>query len=211
MVNQVVQGEFKKSKSTVMRKVASFRKINNNLRGKRHLSHSDMEVICKSIREGSRYKHRDECMVRMAFNHGLRVSELLNLRWQHISFKPHEVSIKRLKNSISGVHPILDKKEIRLLTGRYKEQGKPTDGYVFNNERGNAVSVDGMRNMFSKYSINALGIPWNLHALRHGCATHLISKGNDIRMVQNWMGHSNIQNTTIYLHESSNQFAGLNV
>jgi len=74
------------------------------------------------------------------------------------------------------------------------------------NERGSGVTGDGFRKMFTKFSQEALGIKWNPHALRHGCGTTLIDKGVDIRTLQVYLGHRNIQNTTQYLHESSKQF-----
>ena len=60
--------------------------------------------------------------------------------------------------------------------------------------------------LVNRYSVKALGVKWNCHALRHGCGTAMVDAGYDIRKVQNWMGHVSIQNTTKYLHESVRQF-----
>ena len=53
---------------------------------------------------------------------------------------------------------------------------------------------------------HALGVKWNAHALRHACGTALVDKGLDLRTVQVYMGHRNIQNTTKYTHETVRQF-----
>lgn len=207
MVNQVIKGNFRKVKSTEMQKVyGGSRKANDELRGKRHLSKSEIERICKVIREGSRYPDRDELLVQVAFFHGLRVSELLNIKWQHIRLNDHQISIKRLKNGIDNVHNIANKRELMLFRRIHKAMDKPTSGFVFLNERKNAVSVSGFQKMFNKFSEQALGVKFNAHALRHSCGTDLIERGYDVRQVQNYMGHRNIQNTTVYLHESSKQF-----
>lgn len=207
MANQVIKGDFRKAKTTEMQKVyGGSRKANDELRGKRHLTKSEIDRICKAIRKGSRHPDRDELMVLVAFYHGLRISELLNIKWQHIRLNDHQISIKRLKNGIDNVHPIVNKRELMLLRKAYKAMSNPTSGYVFLNERKNAVSVSGFQKMFNKFSEQALGVKFNAHALRHSCGTALIEKGLDVRTVQNYMGHRNIQNTTVYLHESSKQF-----
>ena len=193
----------------VMKSANRSRVANDELRGKRHLNPQEVELICKSIRKGSRYPDRDELLVIMAFHHGYRVGELTNLKWQHIDLKTGQIAIKRLKNGIDTQHPIADKRELLLLKRMHREQSKPSAGFVFKTERGTAVSINGFQKMFAKYSENALSVKWNAHALRHGCGTTLIDRGHDLRTVQVFLGHRNIQNTTVYLHESAKQFESI--
>ena len=208
--NQVVNVDFGKKKFTERLKVGfapnRSRIANDNLRGKRHLSEQEVMKICKAIRKGSRYPDRDELMVLVAFFHGLRLGELVNLKFQHLDLRSGQISIKRLKNGIDTMHPISNKREFMLLRRIHRDQGKPTAGFVFKNERGSAVSANGFQKMLGKFSEIALSVKWNVHALRHGCGTELISRGIDLRTVQVYLGHKNIQNTTMYLHESVKQF-----
>jgi integrase len=208
--NQVVSVDFGKKKFTERLKVGSApnrsRVANDNLRGKRHLSEQEVMQICQAIRKGSRYPDRDELMVLIAFFHGLRLGELVNLKFQHLDLRSGQVSIKRLKNGIDTMHPISNKREFMLLRRIHRDQGKPTAGFVFKNERGSAVSSNGFQKMLGKFSEIALSVKWNAHALRHGCGTELINRGVDLRTVQVYLGHKNIQNTTMYLHESVKQF-----
>lgn len=210
MNNQVVSVDFGKGKSTERLNVENSpnrsRVANDVSRGKRHLTDQEITDICKSIRKGSRYADRDELMVLLAFHHALRVSELVNVMWQHIDLRSGQISIKRLKNGINTMQPISDKRELMLLRRIHRNQGKLNAGYVFKNERGGAVTVNGFQKMFGKFSELALGVQWNVHALRHSCGTALINRGHDLRTVQVYMGHRNIQNTTVYLHESVKQF-----
>lgn len=209
MENKVIAGDFDKQKLTEIRKVGGSRKFNDEQRGRRNLTHQEVDLICKAIRSGSRYPDRDEAMVLMAFHHGLRVSELANIKYQHLNLKAQQFAVKRLKNGIDSLHPISSKREMMLLRRLYKASGRALSGYVFVNERGSCVTADGFRKMFTKFSQEALGIKWNPHALRHGCGTTLIDKGVGIRQLQVYLGHRNIQNTTQYLHESSKQFDGI--
>lgn len=210
MQNKVIQGNFSKPKSTETLKVDisgnRSRLANDELRGKRHLNSDEINRICKSIRKKSRNSDRDELMVLMAFHHGFRVSELTNVKWQHIDLNAGQIGVKRMKNGIDTLHPISDKRELMILRRIYRDQSKPTAGFIFRNERGNAVSVNGFQKMFGKFSELAIGVKWNSHSLRHACGTALIDKGHDLRTVQIYLGHKNIQNTTVYLHESSKQF-----
>lgn len=210
MNNQVLSVEFRNKKFTETLKVSKSgncsRVANDELRGKRHLTDAELQKVCKAIRKKSRNPIRDELMTLMAFRHGLRVSELVNVKWQHIQMRSGQISIKRMKNGIDTLHPISDKRELLLLRRTHREQGKPQAGFVFKNERGASVSVNGYQKMFGKFSELALGVKWNAHALRHGCGTALIDRGHDLRMVQVFMGHQNIQNTTRYVHESVKQF-----
>jgi integrase len=210
MNNQVVSLDFSQAKPTETLKVDisgnRSRLANDELRGKRHLSPVEVNQICKTIRKKSRNPDRDELMVLMAFHHGFRVSELTNVKWQHIDLKSGQIAVKRMKNGIDTLHPISDQRELMLLRRIYRKQLKPTAGFVFRNERGSPVSVNGFQKMFGKYSEQALGMKWNSHSLRHACGTTLIDKGHDLRTVQVYMGHRNIQNTTVYLHESAKQF-----
>lgn len=210
MANQVISVDFGRHESTetlkVDGKVNRSRAQNDQLRGKRYLSSSEVEQICKVIRKDSRYSDRDELMVLIAFHHGLRISELVNIKWQHIDLEAGQLAVKRLKNGIDTLHPITSKRELMLLRRLYKYQNKPTAGFVFKNERGGAVSTNGFQKTFGKFSNLALQTKWNAHALRHGCGTSLIDRGHDLRTVQVYLGHKNIQNTTVYLHETSKQF-----
>lgn len=208
MGNQIVTVDFRKRESTETLTVTKNRSrtANDEQRGRRHLTPQEVESICKTIRKHSRYPDRDELMVLAGFHHGFRVSELTSVKWQHVDLKTGQLSVKRLKNGIDTQHPIADKRELMLLRRLHREQGKPTSGYLFRNERGGAVSTNGFQRMFNRFSEKATGTRWNAHALRHACGTTLIDRGHDVRTVQVYMGHANIQNTVKYLHESTKQF-----
>lgn len=185
------------------------RKDNDEARGRSNLFKHEIEAVCKSIQKGSRHAIRDELAVLMTYHHGLRASECVDLKWQHIDLKTRQVHIKRKKDGVDSVHPITSKREVQLLNKLYKEQGKPTSGFVFNTERKTPMSVNGLQKMFAAFSEKALKVKWNIHALRHSCGTDLVSKGHHLRTIQYWLGHKNIQNTTIYLAMSPDRFANI--
>ena len=156
MTNQVVRIDFKQAKSTEMLKVEKSknrsRTDNDELRGKRHLTPDEIDQICKLIRKSSRNPDRDELMVLMSFHHGYRVSELTNTKWQHIDLKTGQISVRRMKNGINTLQPISDKRELMILRKIHRSQNKPTSGFIFKNERGSPVTVNGFQKMFGKFS-----------------------------------------------------------
>jgi type 1 fimbriae regulatory protein FimB/type 1 fimbriae regulatory protein FimE len=187
-------------------KVNRSRASNDNARGRKHLLPDEVERIGAALRDGSRYPVRDELMVLMAFTHGLRVSERVALPWQQVNLKTRQLKVERLKGSISSTHPIVSKRESMLLKRLHKAAGEPRQGYLFNTERGTPVSRNGFQKLFTAYSEKALGQRWNPHALRHGCGTDLVDQDIHLAVIQNYMGHANVQNTVQYLHGSSKQF-----
>lgn len=213
MAKQRLQTKIQKAKDTVTLKVNNApnrsRSINDQLRGKNYVTQSEVESICAVINKQSRYPVRDELMVLMAFTHGLRVGELVNLQWQQLNFKNRQLKVNRQKNGIDTTHPITSKREIMLLKRLHTALGKPHTGYLFNTERDTPVSVNGFQRMFGAYSERALGVKWNAHALRHGCGTALVDQGIHLHTIKDFLGHRNIQNTAVYLHNSEKRFNGI--
>ncbi|MBB3231066.1 tyrosine-type recombinase/integrase [Halomonas stenophila] len=192
--------------STEKRTVGGSRSANDVERGRKHLTRDEVQALTKAAKQ-TRNGERDSLMIRLAFEHGLRVSELVGLRWQAFNLDAHEVLITRAKGSLDGTHP-LQGQTIRALR-RYQRNSGRSHGLVFVSERGAPISVDGFRRMFGRLTERVLGIKWHPHALRHACGVHLINNGTDIRTVQQYMGHANIQNTVAYTALTGRQFEKL--
>lgn len=183
------------------------RSANDAARGRKYLTRDEVLKLEKAAK-GNRYGARDSLMIRLAYEHGLRVSELVGLKWQQIDLDgSHQISIQRAKGSLSGTHP-LQGDTVRALK-RYQRECGRSHGFVFTNERGGPVGIDGFRKMFHRLSESVMGIKWNPHALRHACGVHLINQGADLRTVQQYMGHANIQNTVAYTALTGRQFEKL--
>lgn len=179
---------------------------NDEARGRKYLTRDEVRRLVKQARK-NRHGARDALMIRMAFEHGLRVSELVSIKWQHINMDAGDISIERSKGSISGTHP-LQGQTLRELRKMGRVTGR-SQGFVFVNERGSPVSVDGFRKTLHRLSEDVFGVRWNPHALRHACGYHMINEGVDIRTAQQYLGHSNIQNTVTYTAMSSRAFSKL--
>ncbi len=141
---------------------------------------------------------RDKAIFLLAYRHGLRASEVGLLQRNDFDEKQLRLNIHRLKGSLSGVHP-LQPDEVRILKGflRSREDSLP---YLFPSRKGAPISRAMLDVLIKGYGerVNLPDDKRHFHVLKHSIATHLLDTGADIRFVQDWLGHANIQNTVIY-------------
>lgn len=181
------------------------RKANDALRTRSHLTESEVESLLKVARQG-RYGVRDHLMVLMAFRHGLRVSELVDLKWSDIDFKAGTIHVRRLKGSKDSTH-YLEGDELRPLRAL---QRAATGPFVFTSERSGPISAAGFRKQLARWGEAAgLGFPVNPHMLRHACGYALANRGMDTRSLQAYLGHVSITHTVRYTEMSPTRFRGI--
>lgn len=154
-----------------------------------------------------RYGLRNSLMISIAYHHGLRAKEVVSLTWRQINFEQAEISVNRVKGSKSTTQPIQGP-DLRLLRRLYRE--RKNDEYVFTSERGGPLSTAGYRRTVERAGV-AAGLPFHVHShmLRHACGYYLANKGVDIRTMQDYLGHRNIQNTVRYTDVAAARFKGL--
>ena len=141
---------------------------------------------------------RDRALFLLAYRHGLRASEVGMLRWEDVQIKRMKIMLHRLKGSFSGLHP-MQADEVRLLKSYLKTRADDSP-VVFLSRNNQAISRITLDWLMKKYG-RAAGLPkekQHFHVLKHSIATHLLEAGADLRFLQDWLGHSNIQNTVIY-------------
>src|SRR4051795_12587686 len=74
-------------------------------RPREYLTPKEVERLITAARQ-NRYRHRDAAMIRVAYRHGLRVSELCALRWDQVDFEHGLLHVRRIKNGMASVHPL---------------------------------------------------------------------------------------------------------
>jgi integrase len=144
-------------------------------------------------------------MVLVAYRHGLRVAELVTLRWDAIDFALGRMHVRRVKGSSESVHP-LSGRELRALRRLRREQ-EPASPFIFTSERGVPFTTGGFRKMIARLGVAAgFGFPVHPHMLRHACGYHLANRGVDTRSLQAYLGHRNIQHTVRYTELAPTRF-----
>jgi integrase len=102
---------------------------------------------------GNRYGQRDATMVLLTYRHGLRASELIDLRWDQIDFTAATLAVRRAKQGSPSTHPIMGD-ELRALRRLQREQ-EPKSAFVFTSERGSPFTTAGFARMVERAGIEA--------------------------------------------------------
>ncbi len=188
----------------VKRTVAPKRLPNRHLRTREHLTESEVERLMKAA-SGNRHGQRDATMILVAYRHGLRASELVDLRWEQVEFRTATLHVRRVKQGTPSTHPVVGD-ELRALRRLHREQD-PKSPFVFTSERGAPFTTAGFPRMIERAGILAkLSFKAHPHMLRHACGYALANKGHDTRALQAYLGHRNIQHTVRYTELSPTRF-----
>ncbi len=190
--------------ATVNRTVAPKRLPNGRLRTREYLTEAEVERLMAAAKR-NRWGHRDATMVHVAYRHGLRVAELVDLRWAQVEFRTAALHVRRVKQGTPSTHPILGD-ELRALRRLQREQ-KPRSPFVFTSERGAPFTTAGFARMIERAGrVAKLAFKAHPHMLRHACGYALANKGHDTRALQAYLGHKNIQHTVRYTELSPTRF-----
>ena len=182
------------------------RRANAQYRTREHLTEREVERLLEAAK-GNRYGHRDATMLLIAFRHGLRAAELVDLRWEQVDLKGGVLHVRRVKQGSPATHPLTGR-ELRALRRLEREAaGSP---FVFVSERGAPFSTRGFQAMVER-AAKAAGFDMKIHPhmLRHACGYKLANDGVDTRTIQGYLGHRSIQHTVRYTELAPTRFRSL--
>jgi type 1 fimbriae regulatory protein FimB len=155
---------------------------------KNFLTESEMKKFLEAARRG-RHGVRDYCLMLTAYRHGLRVSELIDIRHKDLDFDSARIYVRCLKGSLSTHQPI-EGDELRSIRAWLKireNYPNPNSNYLFLSERGPLTRQAEQIGKSAKLNFKV-----NPHMLRHSTSYYLANKGCDTRLIQDYLGHRNI-------------------
>ena len=182
------------------------RTSNASKRSREYLTPAEVEKLLQASSKVGRHGARDRTLILIAYRHGLRVSELVALRWDQVDLKAGLVHVARLKNGLASTHPIRgpELRALRELRRRY-----PDSPYLFVTERGGPMTPATVRKLLARAGeLAALPFPIHPHMLRHSAGYKLANDGHDTRAIQQYLGHRNITHTVRYTELSPERFKG---
>jgi type 1 fimbriae regulatory protein FimE len=176
---------------------------NSAYRQREYLTEAEVERLIEAARKRGRNGARDAAAILLAYRHGLRATELCQLRWTQIDLSRGWLHVNRAKGGIESVHP-LHGPELRAL--------RPLQGpspYVFVTEAGTPTTTAWFLRMVQRTGRAAkLPFPVHPHMLRHSTGYKLANDGQDTRSLAHYLGHRNLQSTARYTALAQDRFKG---
>jgi type 1 fimbriae regulatory protein FimB/type 1 fimbriae regulatory protein FimE len=187
----------------VVARVMPRREPNQVYRSRNHLTEPEVSRLIQAARD-NRYGHRDATMILIAYRHGLRSAELVDLRRDQVNFIKATLHVRRVKNGTPSTHP-LQGDELRALRQVIREA--PASPYVFVSERGTPFTTAGFSAMVKRAGqVAEFGFTVTPQMLRHACGFALAEAGHDMRSLQAWLGHSSAMHTARYTKAVPDRF-----
>jgi type 1 fimbriae regulatory protein FimB/type 1 fimbriae regulatory protein FimE len=191
---------------TIVNRKVPVRLPNAEYRKREYLTPKEMDKLIQAASGQGRHGHRDLTLLTLMYRHGLRVSELVALRWEDVDLEQGLLHVSRLKNGVDSVHPLRGP-ELRALRKLRREY--PDSPYLFESERKAPLKTDAVRKIITRAgAVAKLGFSVHPHMLRHACGYKLANDGHDTRAIQHYLGHKNIQHTVRYTDMAPNRFKG---
>lgn len=151
--------------------------------------------------------YRNKAMLEVLYASGARISELINLELNQIDFDECIIRVTG-KGKKDRIIPLGNtaREALQTYINNYRQYliSNETTNYVFLNRNGSKISRQGFFKILKKLCEKA-GIKKEVspHTLRHSFATQLLNNGADLRVIQELLGHENLETTEIYSHLSN--------
>lgn len=177
------------------------------------MQHLEPAEVLSVLRAAKAKGQREWAMIVVAYKHGLRASEVCNLRVDDLDLKNGSIIVERLKGSLRTTQAVTEHRgepllnEHRALREWLKE--RPADGsdYLFTSQKGGRLDRTQFFRLFKAIACKA-GLPAEKrhpHALKHSLASHLVSANVNLALVKQQLGHKSIGSTMRYVTTSDHQ------
>ena len=175
-----------------------------------HLEPAEVLAVLKAAKtKGS----RELAMFVLAYRHGLRVSEICNLRLSDLDLKNGSILIERLKGSLRTVQAVTEHRgepllnEAKALREWLRQRRDDGSDFLFNSQKGGRLDRSQVFRIFKAIASDA-GLPpekQHPHVLKHTIASHLVLANVNLALVKQQLGHKSIGSTMRYVTTSDRQ------
>lgn len=162
------------------------------------LTEEEVIKLINSPNDKNLIGYRDKLILTFLYSTGMRVSEIVSLKVSQLDLDKGEVIITG-KGKKDRIVFLTD--EIKDMIKIYLDKRRKKSNVLFLNRNGKPLTDKGIRLLVEKYAKRV--VPYKKvtpHTLRHTFATHLLTNGADLRVVQELLGHTKLSTTQIYTH-----------
>lgn len=171
-----------------------------------YLTRLEMDALLAAPDQTTWSGLRDRTLLLLALETGLRVSELVGLRWQDVVFGTGAHVKCMGKGRKTRCIPLRKETKAAMRAWQRRQSGQATDP-VFPSARGQALSRDGVEYLLSQH-VETAGMKCpslknkrvTPHVMRHSTAMSLLQHGVDCSVIALWLGHESMETTQVYLH-----------
>jgi len=165
------------------------------------LSEAEVEALLAAVDPSTPLGQRDAALLEVLYSTGLRVSELVGLTLKQVDLRRGVVrplGKGRKERLVPMVARAVEKLTLYLKQGRPQLLKGKDSPFVFVNRRGGPLTRQGFWKILRRYARLAGTRRLSPHTLRHSFATHLLSRGANLRVLQLLLGHADLATTQIY-------------
>ncbi len=175
-----------------------------------HLEPSEVLSVLRAARAKGA---REWAMIVVAYKHGMRASEVCNLRLDDVDLKNGSIVVDRLKGSLRTTQAVTEHRgepllnELKALREWLRRRPDDRSEYLFTSQKGGRLDRSQFFRLFRTIASEA-GLPaekQHPHVLKHSIASHLVSANVNLALVKQQLGHKSIGSTIRYVKMSDQQ------
>jgi type 1 fimbriae regulatory protein FimB len=175
--------------------------------------HLEPAEVLSVLRAAKGKGAREWAMVVVAYKHGMRASEVCNLRLNDLDMKNGSIVVERLKGSLRTTQSVTEHRgepllnELKALREWLRQRRDDGSDYLFTSQKGGRLDRSQVFRLFRAIASEA-GLPaekQHPHALKHSIASHLVSANVNLALVKQQLGHKSIGSTMRYITTTDQQ------
>jgi type 1 fimbriae regulatory protein FimB len=179
----------------------------------RAMEYLEPAEVLSVLRKAKAKGPREWAMIVLAYKHGMRASEVCNLRLGDLDLANGHIIVERLKGSLRTTQAITEHRgepllnEVRALREWLRKRRDDGSDYLFTSQKGGRLDRSQFFRLFRAIA-NAAGLPEQKrhpHALKHSIASHLVAANVNLALVKQQLGHKAISSTMRYVTISDQQ------
>ena len=175
--------------------------------------HLEPTEVLSVLRAAKSKGAREWAMILLAYKHGMRASEVCNLRLDDVDIKNGSIVVERLKGSLRTTQALTEHRgepllnEVKALREWLRRRRDDGSDYLFTSQKGGRLDRSQVFRLFKAIAREAglTAEKQHPHALKHSIASHLISANVNLALVKQQLGHKSIGSTMRYVSTSDQQ------